>query len=232
MPNPIEAFQDLPPWGKIVAGVAAAGILVLAVITIRNKQSAATQPNVTTTGNLTSTNGATSVQSLLQGLGYDPTTGAALSTGQQTTIPAATTTTPAATTTPTPADTTTTTTPAGTTPATPTPTPTTQVAYNAATDPMAIGKYNAIKAWENKWGAAWDGPPGSYPSGWLPGNVPGAWDPNNLYFVIPLNSSGSGPGAAAKLSGAGPGNVTARAPLVSAFGPKPVPAATSRYVRI
>lgn len=87
--NPIEAFQNLPPWGKIAAGVAAAGVLVLAIITIRNKQSSAAQPSVSPLGNLSSTNGATSVQQLLQGLGYDPTTGAALSTGQQTTVPAA-----------------------------------------------------------------------------------------------------------------------------------------------
>lgn len=85
MPNPIEAFAGLPTWGKIAVGIAAAGVVVFAVITIKNKQSQAGQPSVNPMGNLSSTNGATSVQSLLQGLGYDPSTGAALSTGQQIT---------------------------------------------------------------------------------------------------------------------------------------------------
>ncbi len=88
MPNILADFEQLPTWGKIAVALAGAGVVIFAVITIRNKSNASAQPNVTPLGNLTSTNGATSVQQLLQGLGYDPTTGAALSTGQQQTTPA------------------------------------------------------------------------------------------------------------------------------------------------
>ena len=85
MINPVETFEGLPPLGKLAVGAAAAGVVVLAIITIRNKQSSAGQPSVDTNGNLTSTNGATSVADLLKGLGYDTTTSAALATGTQAT---------------------------------------------------------------------------------------------------------------------------------------------------
>lgn len=197
MPNPIEAFEDLPTWGKIGVALATAGVVVFAVITLRNKSNAAAQPSVNPLGNLSSTNGATSVQSLLQGLGYDPTTGAALSTGQQTTTPATPTTTSSPT--------------------------------------VAQQKNAAIQAWQAHTGQKWTGPPGSYPAGWLAGgDVAGAgqqYGPGQIAYKIPLSGSGGSGGSGSNASGGGPG-VMARAPIVSNFGPQPVPYATSRYVRL
>jgi hypothetical protein len=61
----------------------------------------------------------------------------------------------------------------------------------ATTDPYAAQKTNAINQWEAHTGHVWNGPPGSYPAGWIAPDVPGAYS-NGVYKVPPTNPSGMG----------------------------------------